>query len=587
MVKNIHQINYLSISIIWAPIIILFMFSLSANANELTASVDRITMSIQDTLNLTVELNEQSLMSEPDFSELNKNFQILSTSKSSNINYVNGNYHGVTKWNFQLSAKKNGKLTIPSFIFNNLKSKPIDITVTDSKTQAMNTHSYEDIFVETSVNKKSVYIQEQVIFTVKLFHQSQQINNWNLTEPDLKNAFVIRSEEPKQYYTMLEGVRYGVLEKNYFIFPEKSGSLTLPTIRFNGVVSKPGSSRSRFNFNQGRRVVRDSNSIELAIKPIPGSFTGKTWLPASSVTIEEAWSPDKKQLKVGEPITRTITLKAKGSLGSLLPGINADFPKSIKQYPDQADISDVLEPDGVSGTRIESIALIPLEEEDLKLPAIRLAWWDTDEDKLKYAFLASNKFSVSAADIPAAQIPAPTSLNTDSFQQKSYAIGISQETADALNTWKIIGFLSLLMNTTLILVVIYLWKLRSSKGHKPDSQHNNTEISNTNQLKTSQKLLFKACSENNAKAARQALITWAQAYFDNGSLYSLDSIILKFNNRELQKYIQQLENTLYGQKDAKSWKGQNLSNAIRAVPKKPKKEHKKNNELPDLYPISS
>ena len=563
------------------------MFSLPASANELTASVDRTTISLQETLNLTVESSEQSLMSEPDFSELNKNFQILSTSKSSNINFLNGNYHGVTKWNFQLSAKKTGKLTIPSFKFNKSKSKPIIITVTDTSTQSLNTQNHEDIFVESSVNKKSVYIQEQVFFTVKLFHQSQQINNWSLTEPEIKDAFVIRYEESRQYYTMLDGIRYGVLEKNYVIFPEKSGSLTLPSIRFNGVVSTPSSSRSRFNFNQGRRVARESNSIELTIKPIPDSFTGKTWLPASNVTIEEAWSPDKKQLKVGEPITRTITLKAKGSLGSLLPGINANFPKSIKQYPDQADISDALEPDGVSGTRIESIALIPLADEDLKLPAIRLAWWDTDEDKLKYAFLASKNFNVSAADIPATQTPAPTSLNTNSIQHKPYSKDSSQELSDALNTWKITGYLSLLMNIALILLIGYLWKFRPSKENAPISQHNNTENSKASQLKASQKLLFKTCSENNAKAARQALITWAQVYFDDSSLYSLDNIILKCNNKELQKYIQELEYTLYGQKNAKSWKGQKLSNAIRSMPKKSKKERKKNKELPDLYPISS
>ena len=365
MVKIIRQANYLAITTI------LFMFSLSVSANDLTASVDRTTISIQDSFNLVVKLNEQALLSEPDFSKLDKQFLILSTSKSSNINLINGKLLGVTKWNFELSAKKTGKLTIPSFEFDKLKSKPISITVTDTPERISNTQSYADIFVETSVNKKSVYIQEQVLFTVKLFHQSHQISNWNLTEPEINDVFITKFEEPKQYHTTIEGVQYGVLERNYVIFPEKSGSLTLPSLRFNGVVSTPNSSRSRFNFNQGQRVIRDSNEIKLTIKPVPDSFTGKTWLPASNVTIEEIWSPNKKQLKVGEPITRTMILRAKGSLGSHLPGINASFPSSIKQYPDQVDILDTLKQDGVTGTRTESIALIPLKEEDLKL---RFEW---------------------------------------------------------------------------------------------------------------------------------------------------------------------------------------------------------------------
>ncbi|HEY9135980.1 MAG TPA: BatD family protein [Pseudomonadales bacterium] len=573
---------------------IFFACSASVQASELTASVDRNIISSQETLTLMIELSEQALLSEPDFSSLEKDFEILSTSKSSNINFINGKFNGVTQWKMELLPKKSGKLIIPALAFNKLKSKPIEITVTDTPTKTLNNQGHDDIFVETSVDKNSAYIQEQILFTVKLFHQSQQISNWSLSEPDISNAHVLKFDEDKQYYAMVKGIRYGILEKTYVIFPETSGSLILPTIRFSGMVSAGNSPRSRFSFNQGQRVIRDSNPIHLNIKPIPADFKGKYWLPATDVTLHESWSPDKMRLNAGEPITRTITINATAALGSHIPPINATFPASIKQYPDQADISEEIKNNGIIGKRIESTALIPLQKEELKLPPIRIPWWDTDEDKLKFATLPSRKLSIAAAsnEINSATNQTLSEPQTSqATEAETPSQSITPKIPPAFNYWKVLALLSLLVNIIMLSALAYVLKIRWQDSKRQTNKNKSSHYkSQPNQLKMAKKQLMKDCIANDAKNARYSLIKWAQLYFQDDSLYSLDTIMLLFNDKELRKRIQQLENSLYGHSNtnrANEWKGEKLAAALKALPELTEKPKKKNEQLPDFYPISS
>ena len=565
---------------------------LSANytlASELSASVNRTTISIQETLTLTIELNEQSLMSEPDFSGLSKDFDILSTSKSSNINLINGKFKGTTQWNLELMPKRSGKLIIPSFKLNNIKSKTIIINVSETPIQSKSSQKHDDIFVETTASKNEVYIQEQLFFTVRLYHQSQQIRNWSLSEPNIKDAHVISYEEPKQYYAMVDGLRYGVLERNYVIFPEKSGSLLLPVIRFNGIVSEASSSRSRYNFNQGKRVIRDSKPININIKSVPDSFKGKVWFPASNVSIEDSWSPDKMRFDAGEPVTRTITVIANGALGSHIPPIVARYSQSIKQYPDQANISDELKTNGAVGKRIESTALIPLKQEEINLPTVRIPWWDTDEDKMKYATLSSRKLSVSAETPSINQAPVPLA-DEPSIQQHTQTPslpGASEKEENVFTIWQAISVGSLFFNLLLILFLFIFWQSNKKRDDISNQKRSQEKNSKKKQLKLIEKNILKACSSNDAKTARKNLIEWVQVFFDDQSLYSLDKVAERLDDENLIKCVHKLENSLYGHSGKLDWNGENLAMALKGLPKINNKAKKGKSDLPEIYPISS
>jgi len=57
---------------------------------------------------------------------------------------------------------------------------------------------------------------------------------------------------------------------------------------------------------------------------------------AEQLVLKQEWSGDNQQMKVGEPLTRTLTLLAKGTTVSQLPELNAaKIDDQLKAYPDQ------------------------------------------------------------------------------------------------------------------------------------------------------------------------------------------------------------------------------------------------------------
>ena len=61
--------------------------------------------------------------------------------------------------------------------------------------------------------------------------------------------------------------------------------------------------------------------IKLNVKPIPIDYQGQ-WLPSELLSLHQEWQPSPDEFKVGEPITRTITLTVAGLSEEQLPEIN-------------------------------------------------------------------------------------------------------------------------------------------------------------------------------------------------------------------------------------------------------------------------
>ena len=60
------------------------------------------------------------------------------------------------------------------------------------------------------------------------------------------------------------------------------------------------------------------------MRQIPSSFSGKHWIPAEELKIEDFWDKEEKELIEGEPINRKIEMSVKGIDEAMLPDINQE-----------------------------------------------------------------------------------------------------------------------------------------------------------------------------------------------------------------------------------------------------------------------
>ena len=151
-----------------------------------------------------------------DLTPLTEDFDVLGTRTSSQVRSINGQVESWTDYIVTLFPLTEGELTIPSIEINNLQTEPIVISVVNEGPRS--NQDNDELFLEIEVNKEALYVQEQLLFTVKLYYTINGIRNPQFTELEMEDTVIQLIGSPNQYEQIIEGVRYGVYEKRYVIF---------------------------------------------------------------------------------------------------------------------------------------------------------------------------------------------------------------------------------------------------------------------------------------------------------------------------------------------------------------------------------
>jgi hypothetical protein len=517
----------------------------STLAADISVSVDRNPVSLDESFQIIFTAND-SPDDDPDFNPLEQDFTILNQSNSSSSSWINGKSSKTIQWTLNVMAKQAGELVIPSVQFGNDVSQSSTILVTEgTANKAVN--SNEDLFIEVEATPENPFIQSQVIYTMRLYTKVD-ISQARLNEPELTDAVIERLGEDRHYNTQVNGVNYSVTERLYAIFPQKSGPLIIkPLVLTAEVVTNNRPSFNGFFNSQMTKTKRvESKTITLEVKPVPVSFTGKHWLSAQQLVLKQSWSGDIQQMKVGEPLTRTLTLVANGTTVGQLPELNPTLTNDqLKAYPDQPVLQEQKKVDGLLAFREEKIALIPSKAGSYTLPAIEIPWFNTKSQKMEIAKIPETILTTVAAPVTqsAPVAPAVASVTPQKIETGS-VITSPQQT----NIWL---WVSIFLATGWLMTVLFFLTKRTVT--KPVIELNDSEI----HLKECIKNLKNACANNNAVAAKDALIEWGRQKFNVSNLGAL----AVFCDARLRDEILHLNHTLYG-KEIGEWQGKKLFQAF-------------------------
>ncbi|OYW93064.1 MAG: protein BatD, partial [Pseudomonadales bacterium 32-61-5] len=378
----------------------------------LFARVDRTQLSIDETFELSLESQGSAVFGKPDLQPLDELFEVFDTRQVNQLSSSNGEARAITRWSITLRPRQTGYVVIPPLQLGDWRSEPITLLVQES---LKNTESDQlaPIFIDASVDQESVYVQAQVILTLRIFHSVSLYDDSTLSPLQMPEALVERLGEPRTYEKTINGIRHGVIEVRYALFPQKSGELTIPAQLFSATTVANGSN-SLFGSRSGRSTQVRSPSIPLTVKAKPADYPANTpWLPARSLTLVEAWSPEPDQAQTGESLTRSLLLKAEGLTSTQLPAIGSAQSAGLRRYPDQPSLANEVSGVGLVGSREQREALIPTLSGTLQLPALEVVWWNTVEDRLERTTLDERTLNVADNPNlapPPAELPAATSV---------------------------------------------------------------------------------------------------------------------------------------------------------------------------------
>jgi len=535
---------------------LLSTLSLTSLAAEFSASVDRKSISENDSFTLMLRYNEQVGFGSPDFSPLKQDFRILNQQRSIQFRSVNGQSEYFTEWTLVLSPQKTGTLTIPSISFDGSRTQAIDITVAPLSA-SVKQQLAKEFFFDIEVSDQPAYVQGQILYKEKLYysvaHEDPSLSDFKVTDARVQPLGDVRS-----YQTIVDGQRLGVYERQYAIFPEESGVLVIPGQRFSARVPNPYDRWSR-----GRQASIVSKPIEIDVAPIPANYPQAPWLPSTRVHISEQFSNnDQRQWKVGEPVTRTIRLQAEGLAGSQIPAIALPVVDKLRYYPDQSQHSETINEQGLTGVLEQSMAIVPTTAGRLVLPEIRIPWWNTRLGSLEYAVLPARTITVAATAVRSApEIPASntTSANVASTNTADDSNG---QTPPVAGVWTLIAAALLFTN---LLTGYWLW--RSKQAPTPESKENSSDTDN----KQAFKQLKHACQKNDAAAIRSALIHWAAARYPAHRIQRLEQIKHLSGEPRLHAALDELDALLYSTGNNSAFDGNSLLIWMKALDKQTQK----------------
>jgi len=534
----------------------LLLCTATAQAAELTASVDRSRLNSGETVELTLETSDVTQFGKPDLTALEALFEVRGTRQVNQLNTLNGDNPATTRWIITLLPKENGSVVIPPLQLGDAQSQPITVQVVESDTRE-NKNSLDPVFIEASLDQSSVYVQAQAILTLRIYHSVSLYDDSSLTPLQIADARIEQLGDTRTYEKDLNGVRHGVIEMRYAIYPQHSGLLTITPQTFSATLvdTQPSQDANAQGPKPGKLMRVSSAEIPLTVKPKPLTYpVDAPWLPARSLSLSESWNPEPEHTQVGDSLTRSLTLKVEGLAASQLPALPATDVNGLRRYPDQPVLSNQSTERGIVGSREEREALVPSRSGAIDLPTVDVVWWNTFEDHLEHSSLPARTLQV--ANNPSLQVDTPAGN-----------LQVSAVDNDVLWWWKLS---TLILACTTLLGFGLWWRARWQPAVHRAAQTGPSPRTLMDDIK-------RASQANDPQATRQALDAWARQQPE-----TLADMAARFV--PLSDALDGLNGALYSE-TGQHWQGEDLWRAIRTIPAAERVQDPVGDSgLPPLYP---
>ena len=340
------------------------------------------------------------------------------TSRGTSVNIINGNVTRKVSNSIIVTLRANevgthdiepATLTIDGQTY---KTKPLTLIVLENDAPAaeggadqrsrgqsavVSSGNSTETFTRLILSRTSVYEQEAILATLKVYTLAPQLNFTKVTLPTFEGFAAQELDVPESNQWDIE--RYN--DRNYksatlrrmLLFPQQSGE-----IKING-----GSSEIDVYevqgvnfFGQPYYDVVSKNiitpSVNVNVKPLP---EGKPYNFTGGVgDFKLTGELSTRELKANEALTLTLTISGKGNL-QLMQNPNVEFPSEFEAYDPQVNLDIHSGAGGVSGKRVIEYTIIPRYAGTFTIPSIEITYFDPQAKA--YKTMASPEFTIEVS----------------------------------------------------------------------------------------------------------------------------------------------------------------------------------------------
>ena len=278
-------------------------------------------------------------------------------------------------------------------------------------------YSDEAVSVSLTPSKKSIYEGEQFYVTLGFHTYEHFEGGLQATDMSTGNDFIVhRGDLSTMEFKPVEGARREMQASAKFAWlsPTKNGSLQIPPFKFK--YTKRGepkiveekkqmggmSFHSQSIKQESIEAETQTPTVNITVKPLPAQ--GK---PAdfSGMVGDYKFSADfdRTNLKVGEALTLSISIKGDGTPGTVTDPKLPDFSE-FRSVPPENNISKKITGNKVVTTKDIKVFLYPKKKGTFEIPAINYSWFNPAKKKYETATAGPWTIEVEKGDAGAEAI---------------------------------------------------------------------------------------------------------------------------------------------------------------------------------------
>jgi hypothetical protein len=210
------------------------------------------------------------------------------------------------------------------------------------------------------------------------------------TLPDLKldGALVMPPDGQAQHLNQtIDGQSFNGLRYSYLITPNVARNFDIPALT---VRATPGQSSVE--------ISAQSQPLQFSAAQPPGFQPGETPLVATGLRLTQSVVNSATPLKVGDSVTRQLTLQADTALAMALPTPTLADVAGLSRYVKTPQITSLDDGRGdiLGGQRMDSVSYRIDKPGTFTLPAVEVKWWDASTKQTRTTQVPAVTFEAAA-----------------------------------------------------------------------------------------------------------------------------------------------------------------------------------------------
>lgn len=242
---------------------------------------------------------------------------------------------------------------------------------------------------------KTYWVGQRVLVHLDLLTNGFSFSGQRFNMPQISGGVLVQTDSSTlKLNEQIDGESWQILRYDLSFFSQRAGEVQIPPfdVRFNASLGY-GQPEASFELQ--------TEALAVELEMPPGADPSLPVVTTSRLTVQESWQPDQQDFRVGEALTRTITIQAEDVSGIALPAAPTQTIEGIDLLPKAPLVEDKSNRGTLTGRRREQVSYLFQREGYYTLPAATISWWNPETKVLEQYELKAR--SIDVASDPLAQ----------------------------------------------------------------------------------------------------------------------------------------------------------------------------------------